>query len=173
LPSKGPRLEYLTSIVVTLTFAILYGVLEYYWIITDRDVPFRYGNAPIFLGFYLYHIAVMMPILFLVGFAPLIDDLIGTSQIIEKWYTAALGFATTVFAVMLEDITWFLARVLNPLSMDPLGGQWIQATDWTATWGSIPFPGGVIPTWYCLIAVFAGVMWICVFRHEAIRSDAR
>lgn len=28
-------LEYPNSILVTLSFAVLYGILEYYWIITD------------------------------------------------------------------------------------------------------------------------------------------
>jgi hypothetical protein len=76
--------EYLASIFVTLSFAVLYGVLEYYWIITDRYVPFRYGHGPIFLGFYLYHLGIMFPILMIVGFSPLINDLLGASRVVEK-----------------------------------------------------------------------------------------
>ena len=162
---RRQNLEYLTSIGITLVFAALYGILEYYWIITDRDVPFRYGHEPVFLGFQLYHIVIMLPILFLVGFAPFVDDLIGTSAIVEKRYTVALGFATTVFAIMLEDIVWFLCRLLNPLPMDSLAGSWIQASDWTARWNSVVVPRGVIPTWYFIIAFFAVVVWVAVFRH--------
>jgi hypothetical protein len=159
------NLEYLTNIGITLTFAVLYGVLEYYWIITDRDVPFRYGHAPVFLGFQLYHIAIMLPILFLVGFAPFIDDWVGTSAVVEKRYTGALGFATTVFAIMLEDIVWFLSRLFNALPMDPLGGKWIQPSDWTARWHYVPILEGVMPTWYFTVALFAIVVWVAVFRH--------
>jgi len=167
------NLEYLTSIAVTLAFAVLYGVLEYYWIITDRDVPFRYGHAPIFLGFQLYHIAIMLPILFLVGLAPFIDDWIGTSVIVEKRYTGTLGFATTVFAVMLEDVVWFLCRLFNPLPLDSLGMKWIQPSDWTARWHYFVIPGGVIPTWYLFVSFFAVVVWVAVFRHwssETVRG---
>lgn len=146
-------------------FAVLYGMLEYYWIITDRDVPFRYGHEPVFLGFQLYHIVIMLPILFLVGFAPFIDDLIGASAIVEKRYTVALGFGTTVFAIMLEDTVWFLCRLLNPLSMDSLGGLWIQAYDWTARWHYVAIAGEVIPTWYFMVAFFAVVVWAAVFMH--------
>jgi len=41
----------------------------------------------------------------IVGFSPLIDDVLGTSKVIEKSYTAALGAATTLFSIMLEDIS--------------------------------------------------------------------
>jgi hypothetical protein len=112
--------EYLITIIVTLSFAVLYGVLEYYWIITDRDVPFRYGHGPIFLGFQLYHLVIMFPILLIVGFSSLMDDILGTSRVIEMGYTTALGAATTLFSIMLEDITWFLCRTIKPLSSDQL-----------------------------------------------------
>lgn len=61
----------LPSIVVTISFAVLYGILEYYWIVTDRDVPFRYRHGPIFLGFYLYHLVIMFPVLLIVRFSSL------------------------------------------------------------------------------------------------------
>ena len=126
-------LEYFTSIATTLFFAFLYGVLEYYWISTSKDVPFRYGNGPIFLGFYLYHVEVMFPILLIVGFSPLIDDILGTgNKVRERSFTLALGSATTLFSIMLEDITWFSCRTVDPLPLDPLAGKWIQPSDWTA-----------------------------------------
>ncbi len=159
------NLEYLTSIGITLSFSILYGILEYYWIITDRDVPFRYGHEPVFLGFQLYHIAVMLPIFTLVGLSPFLDDWIGTSARIEKWYTTTLGFATTIFAVMLEDIVWFTSRVLRPLPLDQLGGKWIQSSDWTARWSYVDIGGGVIPTWYFIVAILTFTAWFIVFRH--------
>lgn len=159
------NLEYLTSIGVTLGFSILYGVLEYYWIITDRDVPFRYGHEPVFLGFQLYHLAVMLPIFTLVGLSPFIDDLIGTSARIEKWYTATLGLATTIFVVMLEDIVWFASRVVRPLSLDPLRGAWIQPSDWTARLGYVQIPGGAIPLWYFVVSAITIAAWDIVFKH--------
>ncbi len=158
-------LEYLMSIIITLSFASLYGVLEYFWIITDRDVPFRYGHGPIFLGFELYHIAILFPILLIVGFSPFIDDFLGTSKVIEKRYTAALGAATTTFSVMVEDIVWFVSRVLRPLPFDPLGGKWIQPSDWTARWGYLSIPGGVVPTWYIIIGLISLLIWYAVLRH--------
>jgi len=43
---------------------------------------------------------IMFPILLIVGFSSLIDDILGTSKVIEKWYTTALGVATTLFSIM-------------------------------------------------------------------------
>lgn len=163
-------LEYLASIIITLSFAVLYGILEYYWIITDRDVPFRYGHGPVFLGFELYHVAIMFPILLIVGFSPFIDDLLGTSKVIEKGYTAALGAASTVFSVMLEDIVWFLCRTVRPLPLDQLGGKWIQASDWTARWSYLTIPGGVIPTWYVMIVIATVPVWTAVLRHWSMET---
>jgi surface polysaccharide O-acyltransferase-like enzyme len=129
-------LEYATSITATLLFAVFYGILEYYWIVTSKDVPFRYGNGHVFLGFYFYHLEIMFPILLIVGFSPLIADILGTgNKVREKSYTAALGAATTLFSIMLEDITWFLCRTIDPLPLDALPGKWIQPSDWTARGG--------------------------------------
>ena len=159
-------LEYATSIATTLLFAVFYGILEYYWIVTSKDVPFRYGNGPVFLGFYLYHLEIMFPILLIVGFSPLIDDILGTgNKVREKSYTAALGAATTLFSIMLEDITWFLCRTIDPLPLDALPGKWIQASDWTARGGYLSIPGGVIPSWYIIVVFVTVLVWIAVFRH--------
>jgi len=159
-------LEYATSIATTLLFAVFYGILEYYWIVTGKDVPFRYGNGPVFLGFYLYHLEIMFPILLIVGFSPLIDDILGTgNKVREKSYTAALGAATTLFSIMLEDITWFLCRTIDPLPLDALPGKWIQASDWTARGGYLSIPGGVIPSWYIIVVFVTVLVWIAVFRH--------
>ncbi len=163
-------LEYLTSIAVTLSFAGLYGMLEYYWIITDRDVPFRYGHGPIFLGFQLYHLVIMFPILMIVGFSPLIADILGTSVVVEKRYTAALGAATTLFSIMLEDITWFLCRTILPLPLDPLAGKWIQPSDWTARWSYLSIPGGALPSWYTIVVLIAVPAWVAVLRHWSRQS---
>jgi hypothetical protein len=162
--------EYLVSIAVTLSFAILYGILEYYWIITNRDVPFRYGHGPIFLGFYLYHLEIMFPLLTIVGCSSLIDDILGTSRVIEKAYTAALGAATTLFSIMLEDITWFLCRTIDPLPLDPLAGKWIQPSDWTARWSYVSIPGGALPSWYIIVVLIAVLAWVAVLRHWSKQS---
>ena len=159
-------LEYATSIATTLLFAVFYGILEYYWIVTGKDVPFRYGNGPVFLGFYLYHLEIMFPILLIVGFSPLIDDILGTgNKVREKSYTAALGAATILFSIMLEDITWFLCRTIDPLPLDVLPGKWIQPSDWTARGGYLSIPSGVIPSWYIIVVFVTVPVWVTIFRH--------
>jgi len=167
-------LEYVTSIATTLLFAVLYGILEYYWIVTSKDVPFRYGHGPIFLGFCLYHLEIMFPILLIVGFSPLIADILGTgNKVREKGFTAALGAATTLFSIMLEDISWFLCRTVNPLPLDPLAGKWIQSSDWTArgSLGYVSIPGGVIPSWYIIVAIVAVLVWAAVFKYSYRTSN--
>ena len=164
-------LEYVTSIATTLLFAVLYGILEYYWIVTSKDVPFRYGSGPVFLGFYLYHLEVMLPILLIVGFSPLIADILGTgNKVREKGFTFALGCATILFSIMLEDITWFSCRSVDPLPLDPLAGKWIQPSDWTArgSLGYLSIPGGVIPSWYIIVAIIAVLIWAAVFKHWSL-----
>lgn len=163
--------EYASSITTTLLFAVLYGVLEYYWIVTGKNVPFRYGHGPLILGFYLYHISIMFPILLIVGFSPLIADILGTgNKVVEKSYTAALGVATTLFSIMLEDITWFLCRTIQPLPSDPLAGKWIQSSDWTARGpiGYLSIPSGVIPSWYIIVVFVTVLLWIAVFKHWSL-----
>lgn len=160
-------LEYATSIMTTVFFAFLYGVLEYYWIPTGKSVPFRYGSGPIFLGFYLYHLEVMFPILLLVGFSPLIDDILGTGNgVRERAVTFALGCATILFSIMAEDITWFSCRTLDPLPTDLYAGKWIQSFDWTARGplGYLTIPGGVIPSWYFVVTFIAVLMWVAIFK---------
>jgi hypothetical protein len=180
--------EYIAATLVTLAFSVLYGVLEYYWIVTDRDVPFRYGNQPIFLGqFNMYHITIMFPLFIIAAFAPLIDDLVVKSNpIIEKWYTFFLGMAGFGFAILVEDITWFLSRLINPLQADPLGGRWIQSwtasyasaafcrqqaggiyvcTEWTAQRGFIQIGQVVIPYWYIVVGFLAAVVWFMIFKR--------
>jgi len=174
------NVEYLTSTVVTIVFSILYGILEYYWIITDRDVPFRYGNQPIFLGFNTYHLTIMLPILILVAFGPFFDDLfLKLNPMIEKWYTSFLGGATTFFAMMIEDITWFVCRVVNPLKLDGLANKWIQIAgpdgkpEWTARWAYLAFDGNAVPIWYFLVAIFSIASWAFIFTRKSGKEFAR
>lgn len=169
-------LEYATSITTTLLFAVLYGILEYYWIVTGKNVPFRYGQGPVFLGFYLYHISIMFPILLIVGFSPLIADILGTgNKVREKSYTTALGVATTLFSIRLEDITWFLCRTIRPLPSDPLAKKWIQPSDWTARGplGYLSIPGGVIPSWYIIVVFVTVLLWIAVFKHWSLFARSK
>jgi len=186
--------EYLFATLVTLLFSVLYGILEYYWIITDRDVPFRYGNQPVLFGqFNTYHIYVMFPIFILVAFSPFLDDLVvKANPVIEKWYTAFLGVATVGFAVLLEDATWFLSRVVNPLRADTFAGKWIQSwmdnypsepfcrkltdgnyvcIEWTAQRGFVDIAGVVIPYWYIVVGSISVVVWFFVFRHLSGRAE--
>ena len=174
---RKQNIEYVTSTIVTITFAILYGILEYYWIITDRDVPFRYGHEPIFLGFNTYHLAIMLPILVLVAFDPFFDDLFfKMNPVIEKWYTSFLGGATTVFAVMIEDITWFTCRVLNPLAGDDYAHKWIQVVgpkgepEWTARWAYLALGGDALPVWYLIVIVFTIASWAFIFTHTSAKE---
>ncbi len=165
--------EYLVNILIVLSFAALYGFLEYYWIAPTRDVPFRYGHEPLILGFYMYHIFPMLFIFALVGLSSFIDDWLGTSAKIEKRYTGVLAIASTLFAVMFEDIAWFVCRLVNPLAGDPLARMWIQSSDWTARWTYLPIPGGVIPGWYFVVACIAIVLWAEAFWHLADRLRRR
>lgn len=185
--------EYLFPTLVTILFSVLYGTLEYYWIITDRDVPFRYGNQPVLFGqFNTYHIYIMFPLFILVAFGPFLDDwIIKANPLIEKWYTFFLGGATVGFAALLEDITWFFVRVINPLKIDTLGGKWIQSwtanspsesfcrkltdgsyvcTEWTAQRGFVNIAGVIVPYWYIIVGLISAVIWFFVFRHISGRA---
>ncbi len=172
--SVGPDHEYRTSVIASLVFAILYGYLEYYYILQARPgLPFRYAYTPIFLGFYWYHIFPMMPIFGLVGFLPLLDDILFKFRPnqVEKIRTGLLGCANIWLAVWFEDIFWFLFRMANPLNGDPLGGKWIQVVgvdglpDWTARWGYFAFNGNALPYWYVITAILLALAYFMVFFH--------
>lgn len=185
--------EYLFPTLVTLAFSVWYGVLEYYWVDTNRAVPFRYGNQTILFGqFSTYHVYVMFPIFIFVAFGPFLDDLIvKVNPVIEKWYTFFLGGATVGFAALLEDVTWFISRVLNPHEGEGFPGKWIQSwtansasapfcsklangtygcTEWTAQRGFFDIGGVIIPYWYVIVGLLSGLIWFFVFKHLSGRD---
>ena len=170
--SAGPDHEYRTSVIASLVFAMLYGYLEYYYILQSRPgLPFRYAYTPVFLGFYWYHIFPMMPMFGLVGFLPFLDDIIFKFRPhqVEKIRTGLLGCANIWLAVWFEDIFWFLFRVTDPLNGDPLGGKWIQVVgvdrlpEWTARWGYFPFDGNALPYWYVITTILLAIAYFVVF----------
>lgn len=173
----GPDHEYRTSVVASLVFAILYAYLEYYYILQARPgLPFRYAYTPIFLGFYWYHVFPMLPIFGLVGFLPLLDDILFKFKPyqLEKIRTGLLGFANIWMAVWFEDIFWFLFRLADPLNGDPLGGKWIQVVgvdglpDWTARWGYVAFGGNALPYWYVITAMLLALSYFVVFFKPVV-----
>lgn len=94
--SVGPDHEYRASVAASLVFAFLYGNREYYYILQSRPgLPFRYAYTPIFLGFYWYHLFPMLSMFGLVGFLPLLDDILFKFKPyqVEKLRTGFLGVA--------------------------------------------------------------------------------
>lgn len=177
--SVGPDHEYRTSVVASIVFAYLYGYLEYYYILQSRPgLPFRYAYTPIFLGFYWYHFFPMLAIFGLVGFLPLLDDILFKFKPyqVEKLRTGFLGLANVWTAVWFEDIFWFVCRMIGPLAGDPLGGKWIQVAgvgglpDWTARWGYFALEGNALPYWYVITAFLLALAYLVVFFKPQLMS---
>ena len=178
----GPDHEYRTSVAASAVFAFLYGYLEYYYILQSRPgLPFRYAYTPIFLGFYWYHIFPMLPIFGLIGFLPLLDDILFKfkPRQVEKLRTGILGLVNLWLAVWFEDMFWFTFRLVDPLTGDPLGGKWIQVVgvgglpDWTARWGYFDFGGNALPYWYVISALLLAVAYYVVFFRPQLLERIR
>jgi hypothetical protein len=166
---------------LVIVFAVSYGYLEYYYIndpvlgktanLTVKGGTHRVAT-PIIGGLYSYHIYPMMVIFILVGFGPFFDsisfNILGRHQ---RRKAAALGVANVISAMLIEDFTWFFYRWWLPLDNDPKKGLLMQASDWTTkSLGSLhiphinPFGSFVIPYWYIISIVIAGIFYYYAFK---------
>lgn len=180
---KRVRISYLLTSSLVIVFAVSYGYLEYYFIndpvlgktenLTVKGGTHRV-TTPIIGGLYSYHIYPMMLIFILVGFGPFFDsvsfNILGRH---ERRKAAALGLANVISAMLVEDFTWFFYRWWLPLDNDPKKGLLIQASDWTTkSLGSLPVPhihpfgNFVIPYWYIISIVIAGIFYYYAFKKS-------
>jgi hypothetical protein len=178
---KRVRISYLLTSSLVIVFAVSYGYLEYYYIndpvlgktanLTVKGGTHRVAT-PIIGGLYSYHIYPMMVIFILVGFGPFFDsvsfNILGRH---ERSKAAALGVANVISALLIEDFTWFFYRWWLPLDNDPKKGLLMQASDWTTkSLGSLHIPhinpvgSFVIPYWYIISIVIAGIFYYYAFR---------
>lgn len=178
---RRTRISFLLSSVLVIIFAVSYGYLEYYYIndptlgktanLTVKGGTHRVAT-PLIGGIYSYHIYPMMVIFILVGFGPFFDsisfNILGKH---ERTKTASLGVANVISAILVEDFTWFFYRWWLPLDNDPKKGLLIQASDWTTkSLGSTPtlhinqFGNFVIPYWYIIAIIIAGIFYYYAFK---------
>ena len=137
---------------VLFSFAMAY--LEYNFVLFDV-LPYREAVQPSFGSWYAYHFVFFLPVLMWVGFQPFISQLLLKASSSEAFRKAfALGLAGLFLGVILEDVGWFLFRLLAPLSSDPLAHQWIRSTDYTSSViGYATIAGAVIPLWYFVLLI--------------------
>jgi hypothetical protein len=180
---KRVRISYLVASSLVIVFAVSYGYLEYYYIndpvlgktanLTVKGGTHRVAT-PIIGSLYSYHIYPMMVIFILVGFGPFFDsisfNILGRHQ---RRKAAALGVANVISAMLVEDVTWFFYRWWLPLDNDPKKGLLMQASDWTTkSLGSLPIPhthpfgSFVVPYWYILSVVIAGMFYYYAFKRS-------
>lgn len=178
---KRRRISFLASTILVIIFAVSYGYLEYYYIndpvqgktenLTVREGSHRVAT-PLIGGLYSYHIFPMMIIFILVSFGPFFDsvsfNILGRHK---RRKTFCLGIAGVITAFLVEDFTWFFYRWWLPLDNDPKKGLFMQASDWTVkTLGGINIPsmgpihGFVIPYWYLIAMLLAGLAYYYAFR---------
>ncbi|HZC88400.1 MAG TPA: hypothetical protein VE199_02185 [Nitrososphaera sp.] len=174
------KIEFISTIVVTVVFAISFAHLEYYYIkdpalqVTNGKVqaqnPSEISRAthPIIGNMYQYHLFPMLFIFVLISFAALWDDmtfkLLGKHKRIKAAY---LGFANLITAITVEDFAWFVNRWVAPLESDPKGGLLMQASDWSSIHlGAINVGSFVIPNWYLIAIVIALLAYYGAFRKH-------
>jgi hypothetical protein len=186
---KRVRISYLVTSSLVIVFAVSYGYLEYYYIndpvlgktanLTVKGGTHRVAT-PIIGGLYSYHIYPMMVIFILVGFGPFFDsvsfNILGRH---ERRKAAALGVANVISAMLIEDFTWFFYRWWLPLDNDPKKGLLMQASDWTTkSLGFLPVPhinpfgNLVIPYWYIISIVIAGIFYYYAFKRSKQKITA-
>ena len=175
------RISFLASCIIVIVFAVSYGYLEYYYIndpVLGKTANLTVGGGshrvatPIIGGLYSYHLFPMMLIFILTGFYPFFDsisfNILGRHK---REKTFALGVASVVSAILVEDFAWFFYRWWLPLDDDPKRYLLMQASDWTTrTLGGLPVhnPGAfgsfVVPYWYLIAIAIAGVCYYIAFR---------
>jgi hypothetical protein len=177
----GPRkIEFISTIVVTVVFAVTFAHLEYYYIkdpalqMTNGKVQAQNSSEisrathPIVGNMYQYHLFPMLFIFVLISFAALWDDmtfkLFGKHKRIKAAY---LGFANLLTAITVEDFAWFVNRWTVPLQSDPKGGLLMQASDWSSIHlGAIDLGSFVIPNWYLIAIAIVMLAYYGAFRKH-------
>lgn len=178
---RRSRISFLASTFLIVIFAVSYGYLEYYYIndpvqgkttnLTVKDGTHRVAT-PLVGGLYSYHLIPMMVIFILVSFGPFFDsisfNILGRHK---RRKTLSLGMAGVAVALLVEDFSWFFYRWWLPLDNDPKKGLLMQTSDWTVkTLGGIslpqvgPFQALVIPYWYIVAMLIAGLLYYYAFR---------
>ena len=144
------RLEKLTSLLGSLTFAVWYGFLEYYYKPWTEWMPLPKIRLYMFSEYSLFF---MLPVIVFVAFYPFIDDLASKASLNSKLSTLLWGLGNTMLLTLIEDVSYFLPwRILYPIPGDPYGGLWIQPGEWTTKiLGYITIMNVVIPVWYLIL----------------------
>jgi hypothetical protein len=173
------RIEFITTAVICVVFAICFAHLEYYYI---KDPALQISNGkvlsahpeidrsrelkPIIGNMYQYHLFPMLFIFVLISFAALFDDMTFKLFGARKRRKAfILGGANLITAILIEDFGWFVNRWLVPLAEDPKAGLLMQSSDWTSMHlGAIEINRFVIPNWYLLAIIMAAAAYYIAFR---------
>ncbi|MEP0826755.1 MAG: hypothetical protein HRF40_14875 [Nitrososphaera sp.] len=180
------KIEFISTAVVCVVFAISFAHLEYYYIkdpalqisngkvaVTDSNFDRSRETEPIIGNMYQYHLFPMLFIFVLISFAALWDDmsfkLLGNHKRIKA---ASIGMANLVTAILVEDFAWFANRWAVPLESDPKGGLLMQYSDWTSMhMGAIDLGSFVIPVWYLVAIAIATLAYYFGFRkHNKIQQ---
>ena len=178
------KIEFITTAVICVIFAISFAHLEYYYIkdpalqisngkvqVDDPNFDRSRETKPIIGNLYQYHLFPMLFIFILISFAALFDDmtfrLFGKGKRIKAFF---LGCANLIAAIIVEDFAWFVNRAVLPLQDDPKGGQLMQSSDWTSMHlGALDFGSFVVPIWYIVaIALAAGAYYIAFSKHDNV-----
>lgn len=128
----------LASFVRVVAFGIIYAGIEYRYVNGfERDwpkTPEGVTEKPVFWVITPYHLFFLLPLFILVSFSPSISAWAGN---------------TFVLAV-LEDIVYFAWR-----------RRAVTKEDWTTTlFGSFRIGGTVIPVWWPLDLIVAGILYL-------------
>lgn len=179
------KIEFISTAVVGVIFAISFAHLEYYYIkdpalqisngevvVIDSNFDRSRETEPIIGNMYQYHLFPMLFIFVLISFAALWDDmsfkLLGRHKRVKA---AFIGAANLVTAIVVEDLAWFANRSIVPLESDPKGGLLMQFSDWTSVhMGAIDLGSFVVPVWYIVAIVVAALAYYGGFRkHDRLR----
>lgn len=183
LQLQARTIEFVTTAVICVVFAICFAHLEYYYI---KDPALQISNGkvqsnhpefdqsretkPILGNMYQYHLFPMLFIFILISFAALFDDmsfkLFGGRK---RRKALVLGCANLITAIIVEDFAWFVNRWLVPLMEDPKAGRLMQHNDWTSMHiGAIDIGSFVIPNWYLVGIALAAIAYYIAFRKHNI-----
>lgn len=145
------KLEYFSSIVNTLIFAVIYGWMEAKGVVRDVEII----SKVIFLGFKVYHLFPMFILAIIVCGAPFWDDLIyRLNPVVEKFRTFVLMWTNILLFALVEDIFYFVFCEIP-----------IKPEDWTARWGYFNIGFTVIPYWYVVSTVTLIFLYLYVFHR--------
>ena len=175
------RIEFITTAIICVIFAISFAHLEYYYIkdpalqisngkvqVNDPNFDRSRETKPIIGNLYQYHLFPMLFIFILISFAALFDDmtfkLFGKGKRIKAFL---LGCANLITAITVEDFAWFVNRLVLPLQDDPKGGQLMQFSDWTSMHlGALDIVTFVVPYWYIVAIALATIAYYFAFKKH-------